>query len=158
MIWLLILRHFPVSMYIWYVIHVCDRTDSWRTLNTCMTMCLIFENEPSWNVENDTRTDDVAEDADIHVDTPKTVIYSTLNEQEDKKTSEEWLTEFINWYCEYVYLIHVTVLWYFWDTLKLFCNIHKLCIIIAISFKHYCISNLHSTNPLSNYFFLYGTI
>ena len=101
---------------------------------------------------------EVAEDADIHVDTPKTVIYSTLNEQKDKKTSEEWLTEFINWYCEYVYLIHVTVLWYFWDTLKLFCNIHKLCIIIAISFKHYCISNLHSTNPLSNYFFVWNDI
>ena len=42
MIGYLLLRHVPVSIYIWYVIHVCDRTDSWRTLN--MTMCLILKN------------------------------------------------------------------------------------------------------------------
>ena len=152
MIGFLLLRHFPVSIYIWYVIHVCDRTDSWRTLN--MTMCLILKNNRREMLK--TRSDRGCRYTCGHAEN-RDIFHAEWTERQ-KKTSEEWLTEFINWYCEYVYLIHVTVLWYFWDTLKLFCNIHKLCIIIAISFKHYCISNLHSTNPLSNYFFLYGTI
>ena len=74
MIGFLLLRHFPVSIYIWYVIHVCDRTDSWRTLN--MTMCLILKTNRREMLKTIPRQ---------MMQTPKTVIYSTLNEQTRQK-------------------------------------------------------------------------
>ena len=125
---------------------MCDWSDSWRPLN--MTMCLILKTNRREMLKTIPR-----QMMQIYMWTRRKPWYIPRWMNIKTNTWEEWLTEFTNWYSEYVYVI--TVLWYFFlDTLNLFCYIHKLGIIIAISFKHYCISNLHSTNPLYTHIFL----
>ena len=110
MIGLLLLRHFPVSIYIWYVIHVCDRTDSWRTLNTYMTMCMILKTNRREMLKT-ILPQMMWQMMQINMWTRRKPWYIPRWMNIKRKTSEELLTEFINWYSEYVYVIR-TVLWF----------------------------------------------